>query len=300
MPDHRIAIDPETCIGCGECVRVCPSEIIEMHGDKARVVGGESLLCGHCAAVCPTGAIEVAPLDDETSRYSTLEVDDSWLPYGEGDLPSLARLMRSRRSCRNYLDEPVPGEMLDDLIKLGVTAPSGTNSQKWTFTVFPDRRAVLDLGEAVSRFFRELNKKASATWLRKGLKLIGKPELDDYYESYYERVRDALRRWEHEGRDLLFHGAPAVIVVGSAPGASCPAEDALLASGQMLLAAHAMGLGTCLIGYAVAAMQADDQVKKKSGIPVEEDVYAVIALGKPDEAYRRPARRLAPVTRYYG
>ena len=39
--------------------------------------------------------------------------------------------------------------------------------------------------------------------------------------------------------------------VATAPGASSPKEDALLASQNILLAAHAMGLGTCLIGFAV-------------------------------------------------
>lgn len=299
MPDKRIIIDMESCIGCGECIRVCPSAILELRDGKAVVAGENSLLCGHCMAVCPVDAVSVSPLAEDVSRYAGFEAGDAWLPHGQGDLPGLARLMRSRRSCRNYTDEPVPKEMLDDLIKLGVTAPSGTNSQKWTFTVLPDRNAVTALGEAVAGFFRDLNSKAAKPWLRKGLKLIGKSELDDYFHSYYPRVRDALQRWDEEGRDLLFHGAPAVIAVGSAPGASCPAEDSLLASGQMLLAAHAMGLGTCLIGYAVAAMKAENKIKNAVGIPAEEDVHAVIALGFPNEQYQRAAQRLRPTVRFH-
>ena len=48
--------------------------------------------------------------------------------------------------------------------------------------------------------------------------------------------------WEQNGRDLLFHGATAVIVVASKPGGSNPKEDALLATQNILLAAHSMGL----------------------------------------------------------
>jgi len=298
MPEERVVIDQELCIGCGECVRVCPKGTITMRGGKAEVTGVNSLLCGHCQAVCPVDAVTVEPIEEEMAAFATFAADDSWLPHGQGDLPGLVRLMRSRRSCRNYLQKPVPEAMIEDLIKIGVSAPSGTNSQKWTFTVYPDRASVMGLGQAVARFFRVLNKKADNLWLRKGLRLVGKSELDDYHANYFGVVADALKRWDGAGEDLLFHGATAAIAVGSEPGASCPAEDALLAAGQMILAAHAMGFGTCLIGYAVAALRADKAAKEEAGIPARDDVHAVIALGFPDERYERPAGRLSPVTRY--
>jgi len=88
-------------------------------------------------------------------------------------------------------------------------------------------------------------------------------------------------------------------VVGSAPGASCPREDALLATQNMLLAAHAMGLGSCLIGYAVAAMQKAPAIKRALGMAKGEIAYAVIALGWPDEKWARPALRRMPLLRTY-
>jgi len=65
-----------------------------------------------------------------------------WLPHGDFDTAGLARLMASRRSCRNYSDRPIDRAILEDLVGIGITAPSGTNCQYWTFTLLPERRHV--------------------------------------------------------------------------------------------------------------------------------------------------------------
>jgi len=219
------------------------------------------------------------------------------MPWGAFDAGELVRLMASRRSCRNFTGEPVPRPVLEDLVKIGTTAPSGTNSQGWTFTTLPSRAAVMKLGNAVGAFFKRINRMAENPLLRHGLRLIGRPELAGYYRDYHQSVAEGLADWEERGRDRLLHGAPAVIIVGSIPGGSCPAEDALLATQNILLAAHAMGLGTCLIGFAVSAMQKDGRIKDLLKIPREENVHAVIALGHPAVAYQRLAGRKKAVTR---
>ena len=105
--------------------------------------------------------------------------------------------------------------------------------------------------------------------------------------------------WEKEGKDLLFHGAPAAIVVGSKKEASCPAEDALLATQNMLLSAHVLGLGTCLIGFAVEAMKRDKSILRRIGMPDDEKPYAVVALGYPNEKYQRLTGRKRALVRYF-
>jgi nitroreductase len=189
--------------------------------------------------------------------------------------------------------------MLEDLIKIGITAPSGTNSQSWTFTILPTRKAVTSLAEHIASYFERLNITAEKTMLRVFLKMMGKGDLDAYYHGYYRKVKQALEEWHGAGKDRLFHGSTAAIVVGSKPGASCPAEDALLATQNILLAAHSMGLGSCLIGYAVAAMKKDPSIQKHIGVPSEETVHAVIALGYPDEVYQRIAGRKNVTPRYF-
>lgn len=293
-----IVIDPEKCIACGLCIPVCPKETISLKDGRARVTGDESLNCGHCAAACPEGAIAVHMVDPELTRFNTFIVPETWIPHGTFDTPSLVNLMQSRRSCRNFKDRPVEQDLLEDLVKIGITAPSGSNCQAWSFTLLRDRDTVLALGHQVARFFQKLNRTAEKAWLRALLKLINKPALADYHANYYQSIKEAFDLWEKEGKDLLFHGAPAVIVVGSRNDASCPAEDALLATQNMLLGAHAMGLGTCLIGYVIEAMRRDRNIVQSIGMPVDETPYAVIALGYPDEVYERVAGRKHVALRY--
>lgn len=297
--ENLVTINNELCTGCGLCATVCPSRSVSLVGGKARMITHDSISCGHCEAVCPTGAIRVECLDDAMGQYATFRADTGWMPPGQFDTRQLVRLMASQRSCRHYTDRPVTRETLEDLVKIGITAPSGTSSQKWAFTLLPTRDALKAFAPHVVGFYRSLNKMAANTILRSALKLAGKRELDEYYRRYYQKVHDGLVEWEKTGKDRLFHEATAAIIVSAKPGASCPAEDALLATQNILLAAHSMGLGTCLIGFAVVAMQKDPKIKKAVGIPAEENVYAVIALGYPEETYRTVTRRKKVDMRYF-
>ena len=73
----------------------------------------------------------------------------------------------------------------------------------------------------------------------------------------------------------------------------------MLATQNMLLTAHSMGLGTCLIGFAVEAIKNDSTIQQFITIPAEETVCSVIAIGYPDEAYQGLTGRKKVVIRYF-
>jgi nitroreductase len=242
----------------------------------------------------------VAAVDERLWHFKTFSARSRWLPHGRFDVGTLVNLMGSRRSCRNFTPRPVERDLLEDLVRVGITAPSGSNCQPWSFTLLPDREAVLRLGGGVGDFFRKTNRMARKGWLRSLLRLLGKAQLERYFQLHYAGVEKALTAWDSGERDLLFHGATAAIVVAARNDASCPGEDALLATGHILLAAHAMGLGTCLIGFAIEAMRRDIGIVRSLGIPQPETPHAVIALGWPAETYQRVAWRRPPTVRIAG
>jgi ferredoxin len=53
-----INIDKNKCIGCGDCVDVCPVEALSIENEKA-VVNDECIDCGACVNTCPEEAISL-------------------------------------------------------------------------------------------------------------------------------------------------------------------------------------------------------------------------------------------------
>ena len=53
-------IDEEKCKSCGECVDVCPADVLEAADDKTNVANPDECLgCESCVSVCPEEAITV-------------------------------------------------------------------------------------------------------------------------------------------------------------------------------------------------------------------------------------------------
>jgi len=75
----------------------------------------------------------------------------------------------------------------------------------------------------------------------------------------------------------IFYDAPAVIFIYAAPGILTGVEDASLAAGNIMLAAKAMGMGTCWIGLA-AGLGSDASFLMENNIPDGHKLLASIIL----------------------
>ena len=53
-------VDLDKCVGCGECVDVCPAEVYELQDGKSNPVNAEECLgCESCVEVCQQSAITI-------------------------------------------------------------------------------------------------------------------------------------------------------------------------------------------------------------------------------------------------
>ena len=55
----------------------------------------------------------------------------------------------TRRSIRKFTDKPIPKEILEDLVKAALHAPSGMGKQTWKFTVITNKDAIKRLADAI-------------------------------------------------------------------------------------------------------------------------------------------------------
>ena len=274
-----IHVDPEKCVACGECAQACPDRFLPGDG-KIRVVDEENCtLCGHCLALCPQEAISIQGLD----------------PRAFPDLPAkaqippdaLAAFLRSRRSCRVFADREVPRQALEELIDLARYAPTGHNSQNFQFVVIRDRELIRTLARRTAVFFGNLHRMLSAPGV----------DLPPWLQTH---MRGFLLNWEwhREGKDRIFRDAPALIIVHALAENVSAAQNCHLAMAHIMLQAHAMGLGTCIIGYFIGAAERDPSIVKELEIPKENKIFTCCTVGYPVLKFRKLVQRKPPSVRW--
>lgn len=74
--------------------------------------------------------------------------------------------METRRSVREFSDQPVPKEVIENVIKSASTAPSGAHKQPWTFCVVSNPEIKSKIREAAEKEeFESYTKRMSEEWL---------------------------------------------------------------------------------------------------------------------------------------
>lgn len=257
-------IDKDACIQCGECAADCPAGIIAMQDYPEMTNEQACIRCQHCFAVCPTGALSIFGMEPEADEP-------------EKDLPSPAQmsdLIRWRRSVRRYTDENVSEELMGELLEAACHAPTGVNAQNVLFTVVRNRAAMDELR-------RETLERLGA--------LADAQALPDGIISQY--LGFAVKMWRAEGKDIIFRGAPHLLVTSTPQNVPCPVQDADIALATFELLASANGLGTVWDGMFIMALAVCPELKDVLKIPADHTIGYAMAFGHPAVQYHRPARR---------
>lgn len=165
---------------------------------------------------------------------------------------SVMKTILERRSVRAYdLSKKVEESALFEIVKAGAYAPSAMNAQGWHFSVVSN-------ADLLERLNAQVKKLASA--------------------SEEERIR--ARGADNEYN--FYYRAPVLIIVSMSDKALYPREDAGCCMQNMMIAATALGLGTCWINQLSNGASKDEGVRAvlaEAGVPEGNEVYAALAVG---------------------
>jgi len=105
----------------------------------------------------------------------------------------LLHVMQNRRSVREISDREVPAEVIENLVKMATTAPSGANKQPWTFCIVSDPQVKKSIREAAEKEEYESHKnRMSEEWLEDL-----KPLQTDWHKPFLEKAPYLIIVFKH-------------------------------------------------------------------------------------------------------
>ncbi|MGD0918502.1 MAG: nitroreductase family protein [Thermodesulfobacteriota bacterium] len=190
-------------------------------------------------------------------------------------MDDLLKLMKTRRSIRRYQEKYIPDELLEKLIEAARWSPSGDNGQPWRFIIVRDPETKKALGkiaaEGSGRRFTAEYFTGRMQERFEGLKDPGKKD-------------KAFKKLTSGEVSSFLANAPVIIVVCAKLDVWDVPYDAAMATQNMLLMAHSLGLGSCVVVAPVSDMKDDIKVMKLLKIPHGYKIVAPLAIGYPDES----------------
>ncbi len=175
----------------------------------------------------------------------------------------------TRRSIRAYQQRQIPRDDLQTILEAGSYAPSAMGAQSWNFLALqsPDAR-----------------KKVNDALRSALLSLPVTPDTNPHIAAYIEKAH-------YENADFLY-GAPTLVIVSTPKDNPNAQRDTALALGNMMLAAHSLGIGSCWLNQipGFADMPPIRELFSQLEIPDTHTVYGTLSLGYAAE----PAKQAAP------
>ena len=162
----------------------------------------------------------------------------------------------ARRSVRTFAPDALDRDTVNTLLEAAVRAPTAMHEEPWAFVVVQNHALLRRLSDLAKPIFVEEVRHRNSQGANHSFDHFTKPDFD------------------------IFHGADTLILICAKPVSPFVAADCWLAAENLMLAATAIGLGSCVIGSAVAALNIH-KVKVELGIPEDYSAIAPIVVGVP-------------------
>lgn len=166
------------------------------------------------------------------------------------------KAIHARHSVRSYAPTPLDEATIQTLLDAAVHAPTAIHEEPWAFVVVQDHALLQRLSDLAKPLFVEEARHRNAQGVGHSFDHFTHPDFN------------------------IFHGADTLVVICAKPLGQFVVADCWLAAENLMLAAAALGLGSCVIGSAVAALNIR-KVKAELGIPEEYTVIAPVVVGVP-------------------
>ena len=220
------------------------------------------------------------------------------------DAAWISDFLASRRTTRDFLPTPVTQEIIDQLLTDSLTAPSWSNTRPFKVAVATGEVKDRISNEFLSRWGvlskimrRGIKNKLRLLISRYGLPTSNRSIVKPYVPELKPRAERVGRelytlfgvaRGDREARDkqwaknYSFFGAPVELFIYIHKSLHIyAASDAGLMMENLILSAHARGLGTCAQG---AVNIWDDVVRREFDIPKEYRLLCGMAIGYPSDS----------------
>jgi len=225
------------------------------------------------------------------------------MSYAEHDAKWVSEFLASRRSTRDFLPTAVPENVLNQILTDSLTAPSWSNTRPFKVAIATDEvrdrisNEFLSRWAVLSKIMRKgIKNKLRLVFSRYGLptsnRTIVKPYVaelrpraqrvgKELYETFGIKRGDREARDKQWGKNYSFFGAPVELFIYIHKSLHIyAASDAGLMMQNLMLSAHAHGLGTCAQG---AVNIWDDVIRNEFDISKDYRLLCGLAIGYPSD-----------------
>ncbi|HWR39306.1 MAG TPA: nitroreductase family protein [Patescibacteria group bacterium] len=283
--EARVTIDHARCRQCGLCVAVCGMTLTMQEG-RVRVTAGQGfgcIGCGQCMAVCPEGCINV--------EGRTLTPQDVWPlspAQAQASYESLRALMVARRGVRKYKEQNVEPATVEQILAAAAMAPMGLPPSDVSVMVLENREKVEQFSDDFVEYIKRKRWLFSAPAVGLLRPFIGR-ETAEMMTDFVRPFMDLAIEGKKRGEDFVLYGAPLAMLFQASPY-SDPADPHIAATYAML-AAEALGLGTCMIGTVAPVLKHAGALKAKYSVRPDMRQGLMVLFGYPAISYSRGIRR---------